>query len=186
MQSKAPLPDKPHCHQMRKHELPSAAEIRKRFSYEPITGIIRGPQRRPLGTKGKPYARTSMPFKGQRIGLSLHRIAFAIMEGRWPHLIDHINGDKNDNSWRNLREVSSRENAATNGSRIYKTPKGFGLTIGCRGFANATPCRLWQHRIKCEAALAAGKPLPDLPKSKNRTSAKRKAALAAMRWRRPL
>jgi len=32
------------------------------------------------------------------------------MCGEWPSEIDHINGDKSDNSYRNLREVSRGEN----------------------------------------------------------------------------
>ncbi len=35
-----------------------------------------------------------------------HRAAFAVMEGRWPESIDHINGIKNDNRWCNIREVT--------------------------------------------------------------------------------
>lgn len=39
-----------------------------------------------------------------------HRAAFACMNGRWPKFIDHINGDKSDNSWENLREVTHMQN----------------------------------------------------------------------------
>ena len=40
-----------------------------------------------------------------------HRLAFLIMEGRSPHITDHINRVRSDNRWINLREVSSRQNA---------------------------------------------------------------------------
>lgn len=40
-----------------------------------------------------------------------HRIAFAIMNGAWPELeIDHIDGNKTNNAWLNLRQVTTEQN----------------------------------------------------------------------------
>tara|TARA_X000001316_G_C922015_1_gene36748 strand:- start:351 stop:908 length:558 start_codon:yes stop_codon:yes gene_type:complete len=40
-----------------------------------------------------------------------HRIIWAIQTGEWPDgQIDHINGDRSDNRWENLRVVSHAEN----------------------------------------------------------------------------
>lgn len=44
-------------------------------------------------------------------GFFAHRVAFAIAHGEWPDGdIDHINGDRKDNSLSNLRAVSRAEN----------------------------------------------------------------------------
>lgn len=45
---------------------------------------------------------------GQR--LLEHRVAFLLVKRRWPFEIDHINGQRSDNRWLNLREVSRLEN----------------------------------------------------------------------------
>ncbi len=43
--------------------------------------------------------------------LKLHRVAFAIMTGAWPiDEVDHINRDRQDNKWSNLRQSTSSEN----------------------------------------------------------------------------
>ena len=41
----------------------------------------------------------------------IHRIAYLFMTGEWPNgQIDHINGDRVDNRWDNLRVVNNEEN----------------------------------------------------------------------------
>lgn len=42
----------------------------------------------------------------------LHRLIWLYMTGEWPKgEIDHINGDRSDNRWCNLRDVSHKENS---------------------------------------------------------------------------
>lgn len=52
-------------------------------------------------------------LRGNIFGRSVmaHRAAFCLMTGRWPKSqIDHINGDRADNRWVNLREATNRQN----------------------------------------------------------------------------
>lgn len=39
-----------------------------------------------------------------------HRLAYWFMTGTWPEFCDHINRDRSDNRWSNLREVDGTEN----------------------------------------------------------------------------
>jgi hypothetical protein len=43
---------------------------------------------------------------------SAHRVIFLWMTGRWPFgVIDHIDHDRTNNKWENLRDISAEENA---------------------------------------------------------------------------
>lgn len=47
--------------------------------------------------------------KKKRFG---HRLAFLLMTGAWPKgQVDHMNGNRSDNRWANLRDVPQRVNA---------------------------------------------------------------------------
>jgi hypothetical protein len=62
--------------------------------------------------------------KIQNCRYPLHRLAWKWMTGDEPMLIDHINGDRKDNRWSNLREASKSENGA-NAARSKRNSSGY-------------------------------------------------------------
>ena len=71
-----------------------------------------------------------------------HRVIWALVMGYWPHeLIDHINGDKTDNRWNNLRCATQAENLRNQGTRSDNTS-------GFKGVSWKKRLRRWQANIR--------------------------------------
>jgi hypothetical protein len=63
----------------------------------------------------------------------LHRLAHLYMTGKWPEGdVDHINGDRADNRWHNLRDVSRRTNLQNRRSSHSRSSVGL-LGVACNG-----------------------------------------------------
>ena len=95
----------------------SPEELRERFRYDPKSGKItytkRVSPRTPIGSQagsvdGQGYRLISLRTTKR----SAHRIAFDLMGVTIPQgmKVDHINGDRDDNRWANLRLVTQGQN----------------------------------------------------------------------------
>lgn len=90
--------------------------VRSVMSYDPETGVFTRVERTSNfirageaagGPHNQGYVRISVG--GNRY--LAHRLAWLYMTGEWPkEEIDHINGDRSDNRWANLRRANSMQN----------------------------------------------------------------------------
>jgi len=97
--------------------------LKELLSYDPVSGLFRwrvdqgsakaGSLASTVATNG--YLVVMVDKKYQ----SLHRLAFAFMEQEVPESVDHINGNRTDNRWINLRSATSIENARN--QRLHST-----------------------------------------------------------------
>lgn len=123
----------------------TADRLRQVLRYDADTGefvwIARTSNRIRIGdVAGRPHNR-GYTMIGVDGGLYLaHRLAWLWMTGGWPQKqVDHINGVRDDNRWRNLREATTVQNAGN--SRRHRDKRA-----GAKGVYR-TSGGLWQARI---------------------------------------
>jgi len=89
--------------------------IEQAYTYDPKTGAFTrnfseggekaGAQAGCVNTQGY----ISLGYRKKH--LLAHRVAYLFMEGKWPEKeVDHIDGDRKNNKWANLREATGSEN----------------------------------------------------------------------------
>lgn len=127
---------------------PSHEELRALLHYDPETGVFRHLRTRGKGKAGAIAGSPSKKFGYVYIRLCnrlfpAHRLAWFYMTGELPELpfsVDHINGNRLDNRWINLRLATYEQQAWNVGAaRICKS-----------GLKGAWPCKTtgrWQSII---------------------------------------
>lgn len=141
-----------------------AGQLRELLRYDPSTGELSW-RRRPDGlfpsahaakiwnanfAEGPAFTTKNRGgyFKGMvfRKTYSAHRVIWALVTGSWPSKeIDHINGDRGDNRWANLREATKRENGLNRGPMPGKRYRGVFRRYGlwharCAGLDGRVRC----------------------------------------------
>jgi hypothetical protein len=130
---------------------PSIEDLKEHVDYGPETGTLRWKKPRPsvragdmISGKGKDgYLRVRF----RRHLFYAHRVAFALMHGRWPHpCCDHVNGDRSDNRAINLRECDFSSN-------VYNTRKPHNNTSGVKGVCYHKRSDGWIVNIQCKKVM---------------------------------
>jgi hypothetical protein len=94
----------------------SIQRLRELFAYDPETGNVSWLRDR-IGANNSIRARAGDGAGYRQVEvdgrvLQCHRVAWALVTGRWPKCeIDHRNGKRDDNRWENLREATHQQNA---------------------------------------------------------------------------
>lgn len=112
--------------------------LRELLHYDPETGVFTWNKRvgqRVLGgaRAGSVGSHGYLLIQVKGISYRAHRLAFLYMLGKPPDgEVDHINGERLDNRWTNLREASRSENQRNTGPRHDNTSgyKGVGFHKG--------------------------------------------------------
>ena len=127
----------------------TAEKARKLFSYDKESGLLT--RRVTVGRRGEvgDVIRRSTPNGYHCVGVDwkvyqVHRVIYLIVTGAWPDKIDHINGDRKDNRWENLRSVDvatnsknqkrySNNKSGIQGVYLRKNAKTWIVYIGVKG-----------------------------------------------------
>ena len=122
-------------------------KLKKIFYYNPETGVFtyktntRNKKKGDIvGTIGS-HGYLTVAIK--RKHYLLHRLAFIYMIGSFPEVTDHINHNKLDNRWCNLRDVKTQDNA-----RNISLPCT--NTSGCIGVSWNKSSKRWRAKIRVD------------------------------------
>jgi len=95
----------------------TAQRLRELLHYDPETGVFTWRVRMSNVVHANTIAgaiETIEKYRSIKIGgysYKAHRLAWFYMTGEWPpHEVDHINGERSDNRWANLRSATKSQN----------------------------------------------------------------------------
>ena len=97
--------------------------IKERFSYDPTTGIvfdkISNKEAGSISTQKNGSKRRIITFRNRNY--FSYQMAFLLMEGYIPELIDHLDRNALNNKWKNLRAADRSINGHNTGDRKNNT-----------------------------------------------------------------
>ena len=126
---------------------PTFLEVRDVLDYDPESGVFlwrggRGNRAR-IGTvagRAAPGRHRQISIKGQRY--QAHHLAWLLVHGSWPtQLVDHANGNPDDNRICNIRQCTHSLNAANS------RPRSDSQT-GVKGVAKSNTCERFEAYIR--------------------------------------
>lgn len=86
-------------------------KLTAQIKYDPVTGVFERLDRKQAGGKVGWVSKTGYLYVSvSQTQYKAHRLAWFLMTGSWPNVIDHIDGNKTNNVWSNLRNVTQSEN----------------------------------------------------------------------------
>jgi hypothetical protein len=126
----------------------TAERLRELLSYDPETGgwtrikhCARGSHIKVGDMAGGQDERGYLRIRVDGRKYKGHRLAFLYMTGQWPKPeIDHIDGDRTNNCWSNLREATHNEN-------MWNMKMRRNNTSGLKGVTWHKPSRRWRAQI---------------------------------------
>lgn len=144
----------------------TAERVRELLHYDPETGAFTWRVARSNVKAGARAGNPNAALGYVQIGIDgrlhyAHRLAFLVMQGDCPRYIDHINGDRADNRWVNLRAAEARQNAVNR-------PMPAANTSGVQGVQWCRTTQRWR------AVMSIG----NRPKHLGRFATKEEAAAA--------
>ena len=110
------------------------AELKKLLIYDPVTGVFTNRVTRNSQALIGNEAGTNHPdgYRHMKINHKCylaHRLAWLYVHGAWPNgQIDHINGNRKDNSIENLRLVCNKQNSENQTLHVNNTSGHRGVT----------------------------------------------------------
>lgn len=133
---------------MRWKPLPSIDALKSRIKYDPDTGVFHwtfySRAQRYDGVAGRPCPRGYIRIQHEGQNVQLHRAAWLFMTGDdpGPMQIDHRDGNKSNNRWRNLRKVPPQINSQNKRGPASNNASGYlGVSLDKR-------CGLYRATIK--------------------------------------
>lgn len=108
----------------------TAERLRELLHYDPETGVFTTKREagrlRPGSRAGAVHVEGYRNVELDRIKYREHRLAWLYVTGEWPiNTIDHINGDRADNRFANLRDVTRSVNKQNTRKAYKRTSSGF-------------------------------------------------------------